>query len=101
MIERIHNPLPESCLSKEEVLLAEDVELRVTIEDTGGDELIEDTDDKGRKDGEKHIVQRERPGLERDLAGEVIEERELQENKLSREFRKSVKHEPRIVSCKE
>ena len=81
MIERVHNPLPESCLSKEEVLLAEDVELRVTIEDTGGDELIEDTDEKGRKDGEEYVVQREGPGLERDLAGEVIEERELQENK--------------------
>ena len=100
MIERIHNPLPKGCLGKEEVLLAEDVELRVTIEDAGRDELIENTDDEGRKDGKKDVVQRERPGFEGHLAGEVIEKGELQEVRSIFGIQKQCVHEPRIVSCK-
>ena len=78
MVERIADPKPEGRLRKELVPLPELVQLRVAIQESRGDELIEDTDDEGREDGEDDVVQRERPGLVGDLTGEVVEEGILQ-----------------------
>lgn len=52
--------------------MAEGVELRVAVEQTGGDELVEDAEDEGRKDGEEDVVEGERPGFVDDFSGEDV-----------------------------
>jgi len=61
MVQRVHDPEPESGLCEEHILLAQGVELRVPIQDTGGDKLVKDTDDERRQDGENDIVQGQCP----------------------------------------
>ena len=78
MVERIADPEPKCRLREELVPLPELVQLRVAIQESRGDELVEDTDDEGWEDGEDDVVQRERPGLVGDLTGEVVEEGILQ-----------------------
>ena len=77
VVQRVRDPEPEGGFCKERILLTEGVELRVTIQDSGGDELIKDPDDEGRQNGENDVVQGQRPRLVRDLSGEVVEERVL------------------------
>jgi hypothetical protein len=57
MVQCVNDPEPESGLCEERVLLTQDIELRVPIQDPGRDELIEDTDDERREDGENNVVQ--------------------------------------------
>lgn len=78
VIECIADPQPKGRLREELVPLPELVQLRVAIQESRRDELVEDTDDERREDGEDDIVQRERPGLVGDLTGEVVEEGVLQ-----------------------
>ena len=78
MVEGIADPKPECRLREELVPLPELVQLRVAIQESRGDELIEDTNDERREDGEDDVVQRERPGLIGDLTGKVVEEGVLQ-----------------------
>ena len=56
MIERIADPQPKGRLREELVPLPELVQLRVAIQESRGDELIEDTDDERREDGEDDVV---------------------------------------------
>lgn len=77
MIESVCDPLPECRFGKENVLLAEYIELRISVKDTGWDELVKDANDEWGKDGEDNVVKGERPWLEGNLTGEVIEEGEL------------------------
>ena len=74
MVQSVADPQPELCPREERILLSKHVELRVAVKDSCGDELVENTDDKGRKDGEEDIVQRERPRLVGNLPREVVEE---------------------------
>ena len=77
MVQSVADPQPELCPREERILLSKHVELRVAVEDSCGDELVENTDDKRRKDGEEDIVQRERPRLVGNLPREVVEEGKL------------------------
>lgn len=61
MVERICNPEPECSLREEFVFLTQDIELRITVQKSGRDELIENTDDEGRQYSKDNIVERERP----------------------------------------
>ena len=56
MIESVGNPHPERCLGKESIFLTEHVQLRISVQDAGGDELIEYTDHKGWQDSEGNVV---------------------------------------------
>jgi hypothetical protein len=56
VIERVADPLPKGRSRKEGVALTEFVQLRIPIQHPGRDELIEYTDDKRWKNGEKDIV---------------------------------------------
>ena len=58
VVEAVENPREECVHSEENALLPELVELRVTIEETSRDELIEDTHRDRRRYGEKNVVQR-------------------------------------------
>ena len=77
VIEGVEDPEPKRGLCEERVLLPEHVELRIAIEDAGRDELVKDADDERREDGEDDVVQGQGPGLVRDLARKVVEERVL------------------------
>lgn len=61
MEQRVHHPLPERCPSEEEIFLTENVQLGVPIENTRGDELVEDADDERGQDGEEDVVEGEGP----------------------------------------
>lgn len=57
MVQCVHDPEPEGGLCEECILLTQDVELRVPIQDSGRDELIEDSNDERREDSKNDIVQ--------------------------------------------
>ena len=57
MIEAIRDPGPERVHLEEDALLAELVQLRVAVEEAGGDKLVKDAHDEGRKDGKKDVVE--------------------------------------------
>lgn len=77
VVERVDDPKPE-CLGREEVvLLAELVQLGVSIEHSCADELVKDSDDERGQEGEDDVVERERPRLVGDLTREVVDERVL------------------------
>ena len=61
VVERVSNPEPECGLGEERVALTEHVQLRVPIQNPSRDELVEDTNDEGRQDGEDDVIHRERP----------------------------------------
>jgi len=46
--------------------------LGISVEEAGGDELVEDAEGEGWKNGEEDIVEGERPGLVDDGAGEAV-----------------------------
>ena len=61
VVERVSNPEPECGLGEECVALTKHVQLGVPIQNTSRDELVEDTNDEGRQDGEDDVIHRERP----------------------------------------
>ena len=61
VVQCVANPQPELRPREERVALAKHVELWVPVEDTGGDELVEDTDNERREDGEHDVIERKRP----------------------------------------
>ena len=58
MVEAVKNPCEECVHSEKNAFLAKLVELRVAIEETSRNELIEDTHCDRRCYGEKNVVQR-------------------------------------------
>lgn len=74
MVERVNHTRPESLGGEEVVLLTESVELRVSIKHPCTDELVEDSDDERREEGEGDVVKGEGPSFHGDLTGEVVEE---------------------------
>jgi len=74
VIECIGNPQPECSLGEELVPLPKGIELRVTIQESCRDELIEDTNNKRRQNRENDVVKRQGPRFIGDLSGEVVEE---------------------------
>ena len=77
VVEGIADPVEERHGREEVVLLPELVQLRVSVEHSGRDELVEDTDNEGWEDREDDVVVGHRPAFEGDLAGEVVEPRVL------------------------
>jgi hypothetical protein len=57
VVESVPNPLPECHRGKETVRLPELIQLRVSIEHSCRDELVENTDDERRKNGEDDVVE--------------------------------------------
>ena len=101
MVQRVRDPEPESGFREEYILLAQGVELRIPIQDAGGDELVKDADNERRQDGENDVMQGQRPRLVGNLPREVIEERVLHGMSLvSGSPSRSTVHLPRIVSCR-
>ena len=72
MVEAIEDPGEKGVHFEEDTLLAELVELRVAVEKASGDELVEDAEDEGGKDGEEDVVEGEGPGFENYFAGERV-----------------------------
>ena len=72
VVEAVEDPGEERVHFEKDTLLAELIELRVAVEEAGRDELIEDAEDEGGKDGEENVVEGESPGLEDDFAGEGV-----------------------------
>ena len=73
MIECVTNPLPECGLGEENILLPENVQLRIADQDPRGHELIEDTDNQRRQEREDDVIHRQRPGFIGNLAREVVQ----------------------------
>lgn len=61
VVKSICDPLPECRFGKENVLLAEYIELRISVKDAGGDELVKNTNDKWGEDCENNVVKGECP----------------------------------------
>ena len=57
MVEAIPNPREKRMHFEEDSFLTKLIQLRISIEESGGDELIEDTHGYGRKQGEKNVVE--------------------------------------------
>ena len=57
MVETVENPGEEGVHFEEYAFLAEPVELRVSIQEAGGDELVEDTHNKRWEHSEEDIVE--------------------------------------------
>lgn len=77
MVERIADPLPKCHGREEAVRLSKLIELRVSVQHSGRDELVKDTDDEWRKDSEHDVVERPCPGFVNDLSRVVVEQRIL------------------------
>ena len=84
MEEAVDDPADKGVVSEKDVLLPKSIELRISVEESRRDELIEDAHGEGRRHGEEDIVEGERPRLVNDLSGEGILERVL--NDVSREI---------------
>ena len=67
MVEAIEDPGKERVHLEEDPFLPQLVELRVSVEESGGNELVEDTHDKRRKDCEEDVIEGEGPRLKNDL----------------------------------
>ena len=67
MIQRVPNPQPKRRLGEEHVLLAERIQLRISIQHPRRHELVKDPDHERWEDGEDDVVKRDRPGLIGDL----------------------------------
>lgn len=63
VVDGVDNPFAEDADLEEGVALAEVVELRVAVQKAGRDELVEDTEGEGRKNGVEDVVERKSPGL--------------------------------------
>ena len=73
VIEGIADPVEERDRGEKVILLSQLIQLRIPIEHSRRDELVEDTNDEWRENGEDHIVESHGPAFKRDLTGEVIE----------------------------
>ena len=58
MVEPVRNPAPKAMHAKEDALLRELVKLRIAIQQSRGDELVEDANRERREKGEEYIVER-------------------------------------------
>jgi hypothetical protein len=56
MVQSITDPEPEGSFREEHVLLAEHIELGISVQNSRGYKLVEDANNQGRKDGENNIV---------------------------------------------
>ena len=72
VVEAICDPGPEGMHLEEDALLAESIELRIAVEEAGGDELVEDAHDKRRENGEEDVIEGKSPGFEDDLTREGV-----------------------------
>lgn len=72
VVEAVEHPGEEGVHLEKDAFLAELVELRVSIEEAGRDELVEDAHHEGGKDGKEDVVERQSPGLHDDLPGKGI-----------------------------
>jgi len=79
MVEAVADPGPEGGHAEEDATLGEGVELGVAVEEAGGDELVENAEGEGGKDGEEDVVEGESPGFVDDGAGEAVLEGVLRE----------------------
>ena len=70
VVEAVEDPGEEGVHFEEHSSLAKLVKLGVAVEEARRNELVENTHDEGREDGEEDIVERQGPGFEDDLAGE-------------------------------
>lgn len=61
MVEPIEDPGPERMHFEEHTFLSKLVQLWITIEKAGGDELIKYPNHNGREDGEEHVVEGQGP----------------------------------------
>lgn len=61
MIQSVADPQPERGSGEEGVLLTEHIELGIPVQNTSRDELVEDADDEGRKNGENDVVHGQGP----------------------------------------
>jgi hypothetical protein len=56
VVQGITDPEPEGSFRKEHVLLAEHIQLGISIQNSRGYKLVEDANDQRREDGENNIV---------------------------------------------
>jgi hypothetical protein len=56
VVQSITDPEPEGSFREERVLLAEHIELGISIQNSRGYKLVEDANDQGRENGENNIV---------------------------------------------
>lgn len=77
MEEPVQNPRPEAVLLEKDTFLALLVKLRVAVQQSSRDVLVEDAYGKWRHNSEEHVVERERPRLEDDLSGKGVLKRIL------------------------
>lgn len=61
MEEPIQDPGPEAVFLEEETLLAQLVQLRIPVQQSGGNVLVEDSHGKWRQHGKEHVVEGESP----------------------------------------
>lgn len=72
VVEAVANPGPEGVHFEEDAFLAELIKLRVSVEETSGDELVEDAHGEGGEDGEEDVIEGEGPGFVDDLTAEGV-----------------------------
>jgi hypothetical protein len=72
VVDGVEDPRRKDAGLEEAVVLAEAVQLRVAVEQAGRDELVQDTEDKGREDRVEDVVKGQRPGFVDDFAGEDV-----------------------------
>lgn len=72
VVERIDDPVCKNPDLEELVLLSNRVELRITVEESRRDELVQDTDDQGWENSVENVVKGQRPRLVNDLSGEYV-----------------------------
>lgn len=72
VVRGVDDPLARDSELEEVVLLAHHVELRVTVKEPGGDELVKDTKSQRGQDSEEDVVQGQQPRLKDDLTREDI-----------------------------
>ena len=75
VVEAIADPRPEVVRLEEDALLTELIQLRISIEQSCIDKLIEDAQHERWHDREDDVEERQRPRLVNDLSREGVEER--------------------------
>lgn len=98
MIESIDDPRPETGDLEKHSFLAQLIELRISIQQSRRDKLLNNSQDERGKHREDDVVERECPGFVDDLAGERVLEGELDVSlvKIASTDRQNL---PRTESC--
>lgn len=78
MVESVSDPGPEGVHPEESSFLSQSVQLRISIEQSGRDELIEDANGKWWEDREDDVVEGQDPRFVDGLTGEGVLEGVLQ-----------------------